>query len=117
MSYFTKKEMACQCCGKSEMDRGLIDRLNVARGLAGIPFKINSAYRCITHNHKVGGKVNSAHTCGYAADISCKTSRHRHIILKALRAVGFNRIGIYKTFIHVDCDPEKVEDVTWVREY
>ena len=115
MAYFTKEEMACRCCGKNEMSQGFMDRLNAARGLAGIPFKINSAYRCITHNHKIGGAVNSAHTRGYAADIACTTSAMRHIILKALRAVGFNRIGIYKTFIHVDCDPDKVRDVTWVK--
>ena len=115
MTYFTKEEMACPCCNKGEMNRGFMDRLNAARGLAGIPFVINSAYRCIRHNAKVGGKVNSAHTGGYAADIHCIGSRHRHIILKALRALKFNRVGIYKTFIHVDCDPDKVEDVTWVK--
>ena len=117
MSFFTKKEMSCPCCGKEGMNRGFMDRLNIARGLAGMPFTINSAFRCMKHNasEAVGGTVNSAHTRGYAADISCKTSRHRHIILKALRAVRFNRIGIYKNFIHVDCDPVKVEDVTWVK--
>ena len=115
MAYFTKEEMACNHCGINMMYQGFIDRLNVARGLAGIPFKINSAYRCIIHNHKIGGTVNSAHTGGYAADIACTTSATRHIVLKALRAVRFNRIGIYKTFIHVDCDPDKVKDVTWVK--
>lgn len=115
MSYFTKEEMACPCCGKSEMDRGFMDRLNMARSLAGVPFKINSAYRCRNHNYIVGGKRDSAHTKGYAADIACTSSLFRHKILKALRAVRFNRIGIYKTFIHVDCDLDKVEDVTWVR--
>jgi len=115
MGYFTNKEMSCPCCGKEGMNRGFMDRLNMARSLAEIPFTINSAFRCLAHNAKVGGAVNSAHTGGYAADISCKTSRYRHIILKALRTVRFNRIGIYKNFIHVDCDPDKVEDVTWVK--
>ena len=114
MSYFTRKEMSCPCCGKEGMDRGFMDRLNVARGLAEIPFVINSAFRCIKHNASVGGKVGSAHTRGYAADIACTSSSYRYRILKALRAVSFNRIGIYKTFIHVDSDPDKIECVTWV---
>ena len=114
--YFTIREMACKCCGVYEMQPDFMNMLERARKLAGIPFNINSAYRCIRHNRSqaVGGKVNSSHTLGYAADIACTSSRDRHIILKALRAAGFNRIGIYKTFIHVDSDPSKPEDVTWL---
>jgi len=112
--YFTAKEMQCKCCGKGVMQKGFMDQLNVARGLAGIPFHINSAFRCKKHNADVGGKKNSAHLLGCAADILCTTSASRHIILKALRAVGFNRIGIYKTFIHVDCNPYEIAAVTWV---
>lgn len=111
--YFTKEEMACPCCGRSHMDKGFMDRLESARGLAGIPFTINSAYRCLKHNNEVGGKTNSAHLGGYAADISCRSSRDKYIVLKALFRLQFNRMGIYKTFIHVDSDPAKIENVIW----
>ena len=33
--------------------------------------------------------------------------------MKSLMKVGFNRIGVGNTFIHVDIDPEKPIDVIW----
>ena len=50
----------------------------------------------------------------YAADIQARGSRLRGKILTALRAVGFNRIGIAKSFVHVDIDPALPPEVTWL---
>ena len=88
--------------GEHMMDEDFLEMLDRARHLAGVPFKINSGYRTKEHNKKVGGKTNSAHTMGCAADIHCVDSRSRCYILGALLEVGFNRIGIAKTFIHVE---------------
>lgn len=77
-------------------------------------FIITSGVRTVEHNKKVGGVDSSAHVNGYAADIACNNSRDRYNMAKALINAGFNRIGIAKTFIHADCDPEKPEDVIWV---
>jgi len=88
-------------------------KLDEAREYAGIPFVINSAYRSPKHNKKVGGKPNSSHIKGLAVDIRCNTSRNRFIILDALIAVGFNRIGIADSFIHVDLDLSKSDNVIW----
>lgn len=91
-----------------------ISLLHKARVKAGIPFIINSGYRTQSHNEAVGGTPNSAHTQGWAADIKCNDSVSRHKILSALREVGFNRVGIAKTFIHCDCQPSKPQNVTWL---
>ena len=96
------------------MDADFLQLLDDAREIANIPFKINSGYRTTQHNMSVGGKVESSHLKGLAADISVKYSRNRFIILNALIAVGFNRIGIAKTFIHVDSDTSKDKNVYWV---
>ena len=56
---------------------------------------------------------NSSHIKGLAVDISVKDSRTRFIILDALIKVGFNRIGIADTFIHVDDDRNKACGVIW----
>lgn len=112
--YFTDKEMACKCCGKVFIKKQFMNLLNLARIRAGIPFRINSAYRCSVHNFYCGGKSNSAHLYGWAADIKCEASTERYLILEALISVGFKRIGIYNDFIHVDCDPAKPEKVVWV---
>ena len=59
------------------------------------------------------GKYNSSHLTGYAADLHCNNSKDRYELLICLLDVGFNRIGIGNTFIHVDSDPEKTTNVIW----
>jgi zinc D-Ala-D-Ala carboxypeptidase len=95
------------------MDAEFLSMLDNARGISGIPFKINSGYRTIEHNYEVGGKPNSSHIIGKAADISVQGSRQRWIIIDSLIKAGFNRIGVAKTFIHVDSDEHKDPDVLW----
>lgn len=113
-NYFSKKEQACNCCGVGEFQLSFLNRLNSARELAGIPFHINSGVRCPAHNKRCNGAETSSHLTGWACDIECEDSRTRSIILRALLSVGFNRMGIADSFIHVDCDPIKVGNVTWV---
>ena len=95
------------------MDFGFLEKLDLAREIADIPFEINSGYRTIKHNKEEGGKLDSSHLKGLAADIKCTDSRSRFIIITALLEVGFTRIGVAKTFIHVDDDQEKSQDVIW----
>ena|SRR3990167_3029418 len=95
------------------MQKSTLEMLDKARGLADIPFVINSGFRTDVHNRRVGGVDSSAHTGGYAVDIKATEGRQRFIILRALMGVGFNRLGIASTFIHVDNDPEKPENVLW----
>ena len=95
------------------MNKEFLLRLDEARERAGIPFVINSAYRSPEHNAKIGGKPNSSHLKGLAVDISVTNSRQRFIVLNALLEVGFTRIGIADTFLHVDLDSEKSKDVIW----
>ena len=47
----------------------LISMLDVARKKYGKPIIPNSGYRTIEHNAKVGGKPESSHLKGLAADI------------------------------------------------
>ena len=96
------------------MDAEFLRLLDDARDVANIPFKINSGYRTLEHNMSEGGKIDSSHLKGLAVDIDVRYSRNRFIILNALIAVGFNRIGIAKTFIHVDNDTSKDKNVYWV---
>ena len=96
------------------MNKDFLRRLDTARGIAGIPFKINSGYRTAAHNTKVGGRIGSSHKKGLAVDIAYKGSRERFIIIKALMEVGIDRLGIGKTFIHADVDKVKDEDVIWL---
>lgn len=79
----------------------------------GPAFVVSSGYRCPAHNKAVGGVADSAHTRGYAADIRCTDSHTRFAVLRALLEVGFRRIELAPTWIHVDCDPAKPRDVAF----
>lgn len=96
-----------------KMDQEFVALLDRARERASIPFIINSGYRTPSHNRKVKGAAGSAHMRGFAADIHVAGSRERFLIAEALLAVGINRLGIGRTFIHADLDPSKDEDVIW----
>jgi len=95
------------------MDNDFLQMLDMAREIANIPFKINSGYRTKEHNKKVGGKSDSSHLVGKATDIAYKDSRERYIIITSLQEAGFNRLGIAKTFVHVDNDQTKAPNVIW----
>lgn len=113
-NYFSKQEQACKCCRQGEFDKNFLEKLNKAREQAGIPFVINSGYRCEKHNKEVGGSNTSSHLKGIATDIRCDDSNKRFNIVVALLEAGFTRIGIGKNFIHVDDDKEKAQGVIWL---
>ena len=116
MKYFTYSEFDSpdEVGSGVNMNSDFLTMLERARELAGVPFIVNSGYRTKKHNEFVGGSEKSSHIKGRAVDIKCTTSRERHIIIQALLSVGFNRIGIAKSFIHVDNDNEKYPNCIWV---
>jgi hypothetical protein len=118
VKYFEEQEFKCRCkysCGKgfADMDAKLIERLDVARFIAKVPFFLLSTIRCEQHNEDVGGVDTSAHLSGLAVDIKATTARARYKILYGLIKAGFTRIGVYKTFIHADLDTSKPQEVIW----
>jgi len=85
-----------------------LHKLDEARAIAGVPFKITSGYRSKKHNATVGGRVGSSHLKGVAVDIRCNNSADRTKIINSLVKVGLGRrMGIAKTFIHTDDDKDK----------
>lgn len=113
MKYFKDEEFACKHCGKNEMNRSFLYKLNQARKKADTSFVITSGYRCDAHNAAVGGVKGSSHTKGYAVDIRVTSGDKRYRVIKALLEAGFNRVGVSTNFIHVDNDPSKSANVIW----
>lgn len=100
--YFKRDEFKCKCgCGKVILDALFLSQLEKAREIAGVPFVINSGYRCPAHN-KAEGSTSKNHTSGRAADIKANNGPQRGQILKGLYLAGFRRIGIGPNFIHAD---------------
>lgn len=94
------------------MNKNFLFVLDEARELAGIPFVINSAYRSPEHPLSIKNP-SSSHIKGLAVDIKATDSITRFKIVKALIEVGFTRMGIADTFIHVDLDLDKTQNVIW----
>ena len=115
LKYFKKNEFLCKCgCGENSIQESFLAMLDNARDISGIAYKISSGTRCATHNKNIGGVSDSAHISGYAADIVCKDSRSRALIRSGLMEAGFTRLGVAKSFIHSDNDPNKPKGVVWV---
>jgi len=115
MHYFTLEEFDSPDAPGSgaKMDYATLQMLDLARSLYGRPMVVNSGFRTVEHNDAVGGTENSSHLRGLAADISCTNSGDRYDMLIALMRVGFNRVGISDTFLHIDTDETKSQHVIW----
>ena len=97
---------------EENMNKDFLFVLDEAREFAGIPFVINSAYRSPNHPLSVKNPTSS-HIKGLAVDIKATDNETRFKIVEALVSVGFTRIGIADTFIHVDLDFEKRQNIIW----
>ena len=85
----------------------LADNLQVLRDYLGVPISINSAYRSLEYNRKIGGSTNSQHLLAKAADIVVKSKSPEQVanIIKFLISEGKMTQGglkAYDTFTHYD---------------
>jgi len=113
LKYFKLSEFDDAPGTGKNMKKDFLTKLDKARAIADVPFKITSGYRSKETNKRVGGVSTSSHLKGLAADISCKDSSTRQKIVNALIQAGFTRIGIADTFIHCDTDKDK-NDAIWL---
>ena len=113
MTYFSRDEFKCGCgCGQNNINELLIDKLENIRTVLRQKIIITSGYRCEKHNLEIGGVPDSSHLKGLAADIKIQSDKYLFEILP-FTLVEFNRIGIYKTWIHVDIDSDKTGGIIW----
>jgi hypothetical protein len=92
-------------------------RLQQAAQKAGIisgPIYVNSGWRSVQYNAKVGGSKSSQHLNGLAVDIVwdgfvAKSDKTNQFVALAKKE-GFRGIGLYNTFVHLDIGPERQWD-------
>ncbi|XWK79807.1 D-Ala-D-Ala carboxypeptidase family metallohydrolase [Kordia algicida OT-1] len=99
------------------MDRRLLMMLEQLEMRTGYPIFdwINSGARSEAHNRKVGGASRSSHkipTC-MAVDIGVPSTDIRNQLVYEARNIGFKRIGVGRTFVHLDTDENKSQYVAW----
>ena len=100
----------------AQMSFAFLKKLDWIRYWMKRPIKINSGYRTKKHNEEVGGVKNSPHMIGVAADIHVPDSSFRFWLVVWSLLCGIKRIGIGKTFIHIDIDKrdEKGQNIIWL---
>ena len=122
--HFSQSEVACKCnrCrGAAKISPDLMRRLQQMRDAVG-PIRITSGVRCRKHPES-RTRPTSSHVpndlgdiegkVGHAVDIAAGTSARRFRLLAAAIAADFTRIGIGKSFLHLDNDYKKSQGVIW----
>lgn len=109
---FNISEFQCKCgCEMPEDVRKNIEKLaenlQIVRDIVDEPIKINSAYRCESHNRAIGGVSNSQHVKGNASDvvINSLSPKEVYTLFDKLMDGGFiaqGGLGLYNTFVHYD---------------
>lgn len=119
MTYFKPEELRCRCghanCdAPAEASPTLLIALNRLRSLWGRPIVVTSGLRCKPWNTRVGGKPDSEHLTGEAADIECPDSSMRYELLRLVfRFDIVTRVGIGKTFLHLGVSQRLPAKVVW----
>lgn len=80
----------------------------------GCDLGFRSGFRCEECNRRVGGVEGSSHIKGRAVDVVCLGGVARLMIVGAALRVGARRVGVGVSFVHLDVDADKVQDVLWV---
>lgn len=91
----------------------LMDLLLDIEGDVSFEVVVTSGMRTKAKNKAVGGVVKSAHLTGEAADLAVKNSAERFQLVSAAYRQGIVRIGVGKTFVHVDVSPDLPQNVMW----
>ena len=113
--YFAASEFrrCTPSCSIKQMDADFLALLDRVRERAGIPLVLNSAFRSREYERQMGRTGTSAHCNGKAVDIRCNTSQNRYKIIRAALECGICRIGVGKTYIHLDGSATHAQDVIW----
>lgn len=114
--WFKPEELICKCgCGLLVVDTDFLHRLDALRESLGIPLVLTSVCRCARHNAASGGSENSDHLTGQGADVRALNSATRFALVDRALSLGFRRIGIAKSFVHLGAlGSPNPQDVMWL---
>ena len=115
LKYFKRSEFNCKCgCNTNYINDDFMLALDDARRISGVPYRVNSGYRCEKHPLSVSNP-KSSHIKGIAVDIRFNDGKNLALIMSGLGGAGFERFGIdfINKFIHADLDETKVSPTIW----
>lgn len=104
---FDSTDFDCRCTRPECEWTTLDDRMVAGATKLALYFAIliiDSGFRCPAHNKEVGGKPDSQHLLGKAADIRSRFATPKEIKDKAETIADFENggIGLYAQFVHCD---------------
>ena len=102
LKYFKIEDFNCQETGENEMCPDFLQKLDALREVCGFPFIITSGYRSPNHSIEKRKQKPGTHSQGIACDIKVTGGAQRMAIIRNASIMGFNGIGVAKTFVHVD---------------
>lgn len=102
---------AVPACKNEALNREFAMLVRNAASLCDFDWHINSAFRSVAYEKSKGREGTSSHCKGLAVDVAAPTSSMRYHIVRAALAVGISRIGIGRTFVHLDADLDKTPEV------
>jgi len=85
-----------------KMRLDFLNRLDELRERCNFPFIINSDYRAPSHPIEAAKSSPGEHSAGHAVDIKVSNAVQRRKLVKCALEMGFNGIGVSKTFVHID---------------
>jgi uncharacterized protein YcbK (DUF882 family) len=89
-----------------KIDPLLIALVQTLRLRLGVPLVINSAYRTVEYNKKIGGSPKSQHILGKAVDIAIPKGYTIDGVAEEASKIGFKGIGKYTWGLHLDVRSE-----------
>lgn len=100
---FHLSEFECRCgyCRSTRINGKHIQKLQEFRDKIGRIIHVTSGYRCPNYNYKIGGAQKSQHLTGTATDIVVHDLAPSEV-QKLAETFGFDGLGVYKSFTHVD---------------
>lgn len=101
-------------CSLQDMQQNAVDALDRLKEAAGIPIILNSAYRSPAWEKARGRSGTGAHSIGMAFDVRCVDDAARFKILKAAIQTGCARIGVAKSYMHIDFSRTHSQNVAWM---
>lgn len=104
--HFKRLEFACSDCGIAAVDYKVLEYLETARVKAGVPFEINSGYRCFWRNWQLVkeglASPKSMHMAALAVDVARPNGITIDELALLLQDAGFTGIGKYDWGCHSD---------------
>ena len=102
LRYFETSEFDCQQTGENLMSPEFLLMLDALRHECGFSFAITSGYRSPKHSIEAAKAKPGTHAQGIAADIATTDAQQRFVIVSNAIKLGFQGIGVARSFIHVD---------------